>query len=132
MTPTSMKKYLSDINLAHKYSFDRPIPLSPLRPLKSAYDVRAALANPNLHSPIPSLARDIFPGVTYLTSFNRPELHRGYRNQLSQAFAGNATALHTRYLAKLSAELIQSKSYSVAGLGPNFVDIVKDVIQPIG
>ncbi|KAG8900205.1 hypothetical protein FRC00_013926, partial [Tulasnella sp. 408] len=132
MTPRSMKTYLSNINLAHKYSFDRPVALPVMRPLKSAYDVRAALTNPNLHSRIPLLARDIFPGVTYLTTFNRPELHREYRNHLYQAFAGSAASLHAKYLAKLSAQLIQSKSYSVTGLGKTFVDIVKDVIQPLG
>ncbi|KAG8959793.1 hypothetical protein FRC00_001226, partial [Tulasnella sp. 408] len=132
MTPRSMKTYLSGINLAHKYSFDRPVPLPVMRPLKSAYDVRAALTNPNLHSRIPLLARDIFPGVTYLTTFNRPELHREYRNHLYQAFAGSAASLHAKYLAKLSAQLIKWKSYSVTGLGKNFVDIVKDVIQPLG
>ncbi|KAG9049801.1 hypothetical protein FS837_009101 [Tulasnella sp. UAMH 9824] len=132
MTPRSMKKCLGNINLAHKYSFDRPVPLPVMQPFKSAYDVRAALTNPNLHSLIPLLARDISPGVTYLTSFNRPELHREYRNHLYQAFAGSAASSHTKYLAKLSAQLIRSKSYSVTGLGKNFVDIVKDVIQPLG
>ncbi|KAG8951991.1 hypothetical protein FRC04_005324 [Tulasnella sp. 424] len=132
MTPASMKKYLGAINLAHKYSFDRPLTLPPLRPIKSAYDVRAALASPSLHSLIPSLARDIFPGLTYLTTFNRPDLHRDYRNLLYQAFAGSTNSLHTKFIAKLSAQLIQSKSYAVAGLGKNFVDIVKDVIQPLG
>ncbi|KAG9016734.1 hypothetical protein FRB90_002336 [Tulasnella sp. 427] len=132
MTPFAMQKYLTDLGLAGKYSFDKPIPLSPLRAIKSASDVRAALKNPDLHSIVPSLARDVFPGLNYLSTFNRPELHHEYQTALHEAFAGNTRLIHTKFLSKLSAQLIREKSYTVPELGTTFVDIVKDVIQPLG
>lgn len=62
MVPSTIKKYLTDIGIADKYNFDRPVAKTPIQALKSYEDAQAALNNRYLAAPLAFRAQDILPG----------------------------------------------------------------------
>ena len=52
---------------------------------------------------------------------------------IRKAFAGSGgTVQHAKWLETTSAQLIRDKSYTLPGSSLKHVDIIKDVINPLG
>ncbi|KAG8883882.1 hypothetical protein FRB97_005720 [Tulasnella sp. 331] len=130
MVPSKIKKYLTEVGIADKYNFDRPMAKTPIQALKSYTEAQAALNNRYLAAPLAFRAQDILPGYGYLATFNRPDQNAADIKLIRQAFtAGAAARKHVDFFGRKTLELLKERSFVLPGTGASRINIVKDVIN---
>ncbi|KDQ18824.1 hypothetical protein BOTBODRAFT_28325 [Botryobasidium botryosum FD-172 SS1] len=131
MTPKAMKKNLTNLGIADKYDFTKPVSPNPVKSVKAYVEVKGVLDDSRAYrTPYGEKIRSIMQGHGYLLSLDEPSLNNRDRQLIRDAVvpAGSLEAIADYFFVK-TQELIKEKSYTLIGKGTSVVNIVRDVFN---
>ncbi|KZO96936.1 heme peroxidase [Calocera viscosa TUFC12733] len=132
MTPKAMKEYLTELDMAQRYNFDRPKRQPEMRAVNSYEGVKQVLRDHRTFKTTygPNM-KHLTDGYGFFLAFDDPAKHNRDRQMMQDALFSDANAYKVmgQYFYDKTCALIREKSYSLSGHHVRCVDIVRDVIN---
>ncbi|KAJ7103706.1 heme peroxidase [Mycena crocata] len=130
-TPHKMKESLTAQGIAHKYTFERPVPARAPKILKTFTGIKHVFNDPARFITVYEDLKSVGEGYGFFLGFDNPAKHDPDRALAVHAFfpTENSVDEYRKWYRDSVAQKIKERSWKYDGVTGNHIDIVKSVIN---